>query len=111
MTRLTVFYDAGCGFCCAVRSWVARQAQLIPVEWRPRAQRDEDELVVVSDTGEVWSGDTAWLMVLWALSDYRSWAYRLASPVLLPTVRAMFARISKYRGSLSCALGLRPEAE
>jgi hypothetical protein len=47
-------------------------------------------------------------MVLWALSNYRPWAYRLASPALLPTARRVFAQISAYRGAISCQLGLAP---
>ena len=105
MNRLTVFYDARCGLCCAVRDWIGRQAQLVPVTCVPK-QEPMDDLVVVADTGEYWSGDAAWLMVLWALEDYRGWSYRLADPLLLPTARAVFARVSRYRGSLSCRLGL-----
>jgi hypothetical protein len=56
----------------------------------------------------VWSGDAAWLMVLWALADYRRWSYRLATPALLPMPRAVFAQISEYRGEISCGLGLTP---
>jgi predicted DCC family thiol-disulfide oxidoreductase YuxK len=111
VTRLTVFYDARCGLCCAVRNWLARQPQLMPLECRPKKQHTDDELVVVADSGEVWAGDSAWLMVLWALADYRQWSYRLASPALLPTARTLFARLSEYRGSLSCGLGLRPDGE
>ena len=37
-------------------------------------------------------------MVLWALAEYRHWSYRLASPLLLPTARALFATLSAYRG-------------
>ena len=69
-----------------------------------------DELVVVADSGEMWSGDSAWVVVLWALEDYRHWARRLASPVLLPAARSVFARLSKYRGALSCQLGLPADA-
>jgi predicted DCC family thiol-disulfide oxidoreductase YuxK len=142
VTRLTVFYDARCGLCCAVRSWLSRQPQLIPLDCRPKSARgrgerpfdslrslrvvpsevdgreqgekpamDADELVVVADSGEVWSGDSAWLMVLWALTEYRQWSYRLASPLLLPTARTLFATLSEYRGSLSCRLGLKPEVD
>jgi predicted DCC family thiol-disulfide oxidoreductase YuxK len=166
VTGLTVFYDARCGLCCAVRNWLARQPQLMPLECRPksgrgeRAQRveppragvpasagredcarpatararrsalgtsardgggpreqgeidhtDNDDLVVVADSGEVWAGDSAWLMVLWALADYRHWSYRLASPLLLPTARTLFAKLSDYRGSLSCGLGLQPDEQ
>ena len=105
MNALIVFYDARCGLCCAVRDWIGRQRQLIPVECRPKSP-DMDELVVVADTGEVWSGDTAWLMVLWALADYRDWSYRLADPLLLPDGADASSRASRgYRGALSCVLG------
>lgn len=107
MTRLTVFYDARCGLCCVVSDWLRRQRQLIPLECRPK-RPDMQELVVVADSGEMWSGDDAWLMALWALAEYRDWSYRLASPLLLPTARALFATLSEYRGSLSCTLGLAP---
>jgi predicted DCC family thiol-disulfide oxidoreductase YuxK len=104
MNALVVYYDSRCGLCLAMRDWIGRQRQLVPVECRPKSD-DIDELVVAADTGEVWSGDTAWLMVLWALVAYREWSYRLADPLLLPTARTFFASVSKYRGSLSCALG------
>jgi hypothetical protein len=105
MTKLTVFYDARCGLCCAVRDWLGRQPTLVPLDCRPKPE-GTDDLRVVADSGEVWSGDSAWLMVLWALADYRSWAYRLSSPALLPTARKVFARLSAYRGPISCNLGL-----
>jgi hypothetical protein len=107
VTRLTLDYDARCGLCSALRDWIGRQPQLVPVECRPK-RSGTDDLVVTADTGEVWRGDEAWLMVLWALSEYRHWAYRLASPLLLPTARALFARLSAYRGAISCHLGLEP---
>jgi hypothetical protein len=59
---------------------------------------------------EVWAGDEAWLVILWALSNYRHWSYRLASPGLRPTARAFFATVSKYRGALSCTLALPAES-
>jgi predicted DCC family thiol-disulfide oxidoreductase YuxK len=108
VTRMTVYYDARCGLCCAVRDWLAHQRQLVAVECVPK-KGAADDLVVVADSGEVWSGDGAWLMVLWALDDYRDWSYRLATPALLPTARAAFARLSAYRGTLSCSLGLTPD--
>ncbi len=110
MTRLAVFYDARCGLCCAVRDWVGRQRQLIPVECHPKPS-GRDDLVVIADTGEMWAGDSAWLMVLWALAEYRGWAYRLSSPLLLPTARAAFAALSAYRGTVSCGLGLSSDVE
>jgi hypothetical protein len=108
VTRLTLFYDARCGLCCALREWIVRQPQLVPLDCRPKSDAQED-LEVVADTGEMWAGDSAWIMVLWALAEYRSWAYRLATPALLPTARAVFATLSAYRGPLSCRLGLVPD--
>jgi predicted DCC family thiol-disulfide oxidoreductase YuxK len=108
MTRLTVFYDARCGLCAALGDWIGRQPMLVPIDCRP-APDPSDDLLVVADTGEAWAGDSAWLMVLWALSDYRHLAYRLAGPGLLPMARRAFALISKYRGPISCTLGLTPE--
>jgi len=107
MTRLTMNYDARCGLCCAVRDWVARQRQFLPIDCR--ASKTADEIVIEADSGEVWRGDAAWLIVLWALADYRHWSYRLASPALLPTSRRLFATLSAYRGPISCRLGLEPE--
>jgi len=109
MTRLTVFYDARCGLCCAVRDWIGRKRQLLPLDFRPADAGGSDELTVRADSGEIWTGDSAWLMVLWALADYRTWSYRLASPLLLPTARGMFATLSAFRGPISCRLGLKPE--
>jgi len=107
VSRLTLYYDGRCGLCCALRDWIDRQRQLVPIDCRPKADAKE-ELVVVADTGEIWSGDGAWLMVLWALADYRRWSYRLATPTLLPMARAVFAQISEYRGAISCGLGFAP---
>jgi len=108
VSRLTLFYDARCGLCCALRDWIGRQPQLVPLACEPKSDAQE-ELEVVADTGETWVGDGAWLMVLWALAEYRPWAYRLASPALLPAARAVFATLSAYRGPLSCRLGLVPD--
>ena len=107
MNGLTVYYDARCGLCCAVRDWIGRQRQLVPVTCVPKPDA-MDELVVLADTGQFWSGDSAWLMVLWALADYREWSYRLAGPLLLPMARGIFAQLSRYRGALTCMVGSDP---
>ena len=108
MRVLTVYYDARCGLCCATRDWIERQKQLVKVECLP-ATEPGAELTVIADTGEVWEGDAAWIVVLWALRDYRTWSHRLSSPSMLPLARAMFATLSEYRGGLACSLGLQPE--
>ncbi|MEK8107719.1 hypothetical protein NKG94_26730 [Micromonospora sp. M12] len=40
---------------------------------------------MIADTGEVYAGDGAWFACLWALTDHRSTAERLARPHLLPS--------------------------
>jgi predicted DCC family thiol-disulfide oxidoreductase YuxK len=109
VTSLTVRYDARCGLCCAVAAWVAQQPKLLPVACAPGGLATS-ELKVIADTGECWSGDDAWVMVLWALTRHRHTAYRLASPVVRPTAKALFKVLSAYRGSISCALHLPAEA-
>jgi hypothetical protein len=108
METITVYYDARCGLCCSVRDWLQRQRQLIKIECVP-ASEPGAELTVIADSGEIWEGDSAWIIVLWALRDYRPWSRRLASPSMLPMARAMFATLSQYRGTVSCRLGLEPE--
>jgi len=110
VTRLAVLYDARCGLCCAVRRWIDRQRQLIPIECHATPEAG-DNLVIVADTGERWEGDAAWIIALWALADYRHLAYRLASPLLIGTARTLFATLSSYRGAISCQLGLTPEVK
>lgn len=108
MEKLTVYYDARCGLCCALRDWLADQPTLVRLECLP-ATDPGAELTVIADTGAIWEGDTAWVVVLWALRDYRQWSKRLASPSMLPLARAMYVKLSQYRGTLSCHLGLEPE--
>jgi len=115
---LTVLYDAHCGFCSACRRWLEGQRQLVPLEFlavgsteaRRRfptlAAAEPEELVIVSDEGGVYRGAHAWIMCLWALEGYRSWAFRLARPALLPLARNVFEWVSGTRQGLSRLLGL-----
>ena len=66
---------------------------------------------MVSDNGQVWLGDHAFIMCLWALRDYRRWARRLSSPLLRPVARQAFAALSSNRHNVSALLGLKSEAE
>jgi predicted DCC family thiol-disulfide oxidoreductase YuxK len=61
----------------------------------------ENDLAVVSDTGEVYLNNSAWIMVLYALEEYREWACRLAHPMLAPFARQAFEMISKNRHTIS----------
>jgi predicted DCC family thiol-disulfide oxidoreductase YuxK len=117
---LYVMYDSHCGLCTEVRDWL--QGQPAYLDLRVMASDSEDvrrmfpslpagELAVVSDEGQVWLGDRAFIVCLWALREFRGWARRLASPLLRPMARQAFTAISQNRQSVSSLLGLKSEAE
>lgn len=121
MRSLCVLYDETCGFCVRCARWLGTQRMLVPLEclpaggdeaWRrfPGLRREREELVVVDDEGGVYRDTHAWLMVLWALEDYREWAQRMARPALVPLARQAFELLSSNRRRLSHWLNLEDEA-
>jgi predicted DCC family thiol-disulfide oxidoreductase YuxK len=119
---LTVLYDPECGLCARLGQWMQEQPKwiglrLVPFNLGARlypalaARIKGEELVVVSDDGGVYVGDHAWLMCLYALRHYRSWAQRLSRPSLLPLARSAFAVLSGNRRRISKWLGLLSDAE
>ena len=114
MARLTLLYDPDCGLCRRVQGWLAEQSKLIelrmiPIKTEAARRRfpqlnhaaTSKDLTVNSDQGAVYFGPKAWLMVLWSLTRYRDWSYRLASPELLPTTRRVVSLISQHRYQIS----------
>ena len=67
--------------------------------------------MVVSDEGAVYRNDSAWIMCLFALEEYRDWANRLAHPLLRPFARQAFALLSRERSRISRWLSLASEVE
>lgn len=120
VNRLVVTYDAECGLCTQAKEWILRQAALVGLEFLPvgsaaavaRYPRlPAGELAVVADTGEVWLGNNAWIVCLWALRDYRDLACRLTSPLLTLMAREAFVLVSTNRLALSKLLRLPDERE
>jgi predicted DCC family thiol-disulfide oxidoreductase YuxK len=122
MKRLMVFYDPACAFCCSVREWAAQQPVFVPLSFISResdfgkhVRRQlgdvDDDLIVVADDGSYYRGPDAFIVALWAMTDYRALAQRLASPLVRPFARQAFALVSSGRGALSAMLGLRSEDE
>jgi predicted DCC family thiol-disulfide oxidoreductase YuxK len=114
MKRLFVLYDKECGLCRRLRAWLALKPTFVPFTFIPlqspdlslrfpgiEAFRPEEQLVVISDQGDLWRGESAWITVLWALREYRSWALRLAQPALRPLARKACALVSENRKGLS----------
>ena len=117
MLSLTLLYDPDCGLCRRVQGWLADQPKLvelrmIPVKTEaarrryPQLNHDltVEDLTAISDRGEVYFGPKAWLMVLWTLTKYRDWSYRLAAPELLPTTRRVVSLVSQHRYQISRAI-------
>jgi predicted DCC family thiol-disulfide oxidoreductase YuxK len=118
MKRLTVLYDASCGFCVRCCDWLRRQPKLVPLAFVPARSveartlfpglrsGDADELVVVNAGGGVYRGERAFIMCLYALQEYRGWSYRFAEPALRPLARRAFEWLSHNRKDLSRMLSL-----
>ena len=114
MFALTVLYDPECGLCRRAHEWLAEQSKLIELSFVqcvsdearrrfPQLNHDltKQDLTVIGDDGAVYFGPKAWLMVLWSLTRYREWSYRLATPELLPTTKRVVSAISQNRHQIS----------
>lgn len=84
---------------------LSSQAQLIPLQFLASGSPEArvrypsippGELAVVASSGEVWLGNHAWIVCLWALRDYRGWAMR-------------FAAVSRNRAHISKLIGARTD--
>jgi len=115
MKRLTVLYDDRCALCVRCRDWIASQWAYLEVELLSCHSTEAiaryggvpwlgDELVVVSDEGDVWVGAAAFLMCLWALVEWRPWSYRLSGPSLAPLAERFFHALSSKRRAIAAWL-------
>jgi len=124
MEKLYVLYDPKCELCCRLKNWILVQRSWIGLalveQGSEKANRlfaeldriaGKEDLAVISDEGAVYLNDRAWIMVLYAMVEYREWASRLTHPVLMPLARQAFAALSKNRHWLSKMLSSEdPEA-
>lgn len=121
---LYVLYDARCGICSRVRAWMQQQPAYVALAFvaagSERARRlfpdldhdaDPRELVVITNEGAVYVDDAAWLLCLWALADYRTWAFRFARGPLRPLARVAWQLLSENRRELARILALRSDEE
>jgi predicted DCC family thiol-disulfide oxidoreductase YuxK len=118
MKRLYILYDSECELCRRCRIWFGRQPTYVPLVFVPFQSPEAEcrfpglqglepgrELLVISDTGEVWQGGAAWVMCLWALPELREWSLRLAHPALFPLARRLCEAVSANRYKISRWLG------
>ena len=120
VTGISILYDGECGLCTRTKQWIMQQTPLVNIELIAAGSGEarrrflglkQGELAVIGDTGEVWLGNQAWLVCLWALRDYRAFALRLKGPLLLSMAKQAFAVVSRHRSALSELLNLRSERE
>jgi predicted DCC family thiol-disulfide oxidoreductase YuxK len=120
--RLYVLYDSSCGLCSYLVPWMSDQPAACELKFVAagseearrrfpefRSAHRPEELVVISDEGAVYRGDSAYIVCLYALHSYRSVAIRLARPTFRPLARKVFALISTNRLRLSELMGLHPD--
>jgi predicted DCC family thiol-disulfide oxidoreductase YuxK len=114
MNDIFILYDADCAFCVQCKHWIASQNQIVRITFLSAGsaearrlfpfidhERTKVDLTAISDVGGVYHDAKAWLMCLWALKEYRSWAFRLASPEMMPSAKSIIATISNNRKALS----------
>jgi predicted DCC family thiol-disulfide oxidoreductase YuxK len=117
MTKLYVLYDPKCELCCRLKNWILVQRSWLGLalieQGSEKAKRlfpdldqiaTKEDLAVISDEGAVYLNDRAWIMVLYAMVEYREWASRLTHPLLMPLARQAFAALSKNRHWISSLL-------
>ena len=110
MQKLYVLYDSRCGLCERLKDWILVQRSWLGISVMPAGSEKAkkmfpdldqvataNDLVVVSDEGQVYLNDRAWIMVFYALEDYRDWSYRLAHPLLMPLARQAYAALARKR--------------
>ena len=82
--------------------FVALQAPEVPMRFPGvESLRPEENILVISDSGEIWEGVDAWIVCLWALREYRELSARLAHPMLKPFARRACELVSRNRHALS----------
>ncbi len=118
--EITILHDGDCGLCVYAKWWMTKQAALVRMRFIETGSEDArrlypripvGELAVVADTGDVWLGDRAWVVCLWALRDFRDLACRLTSPALWSLSREAFAAVSRNRRAVSRLLKLPDSRE
>jgi predicted DCC family thiol-disulfide oxidoreductase YuxK len=110
MRKLTVLFDPGCALCRTARAWLEVQDKYVPLEFVGAGTEEArrrfpgldpastlKEITVVSDEGQVYRAEKAWLMCLWALRHYRVNALRWSKPDRLPYARRFVAWVARHR--------------
>jgi len=122
--EITVYYDGHCGMCCSFQEWIYRQERLAPIRFIPyqslgteaappriRGLDPGREMVVHTREDLLYQGAEAWVICLYALTEYRGWALRLSSPTLLPLAKKVCTHLATNRRRLSKIFFRKKDAE
>jgi predicted DCC family thiol-disulfide oxidoreductase YuxK len=95
-----------------------KQEALVPLTFLPLQAPDlferfkgleafdpETEICIVDDEGAVYQGAAAWITILYALRDFREWAFALSTPAMMPLARKLVHAVSNNRMGISSMLG------
>ena len=102
---LTVWFDGDCGLCARVAKWLDRQPKYVAVRCVAAQTASQgtcpintkdllDKLTVTASDGAIYRCTNAWITILWALRNYRSWSLRFARTSWLPWAESLFATIA-----------------
>ena len=118
MRRLTVLYDPECPLCVRAHRFLLSERKYVPLEFVPAGSATAlarfptlppDEtlrtLTVVGDAGQLYRGDKAFVMCLWALQRTRGLALSIAASDV-GLARRAFLWVSRNRRRISRWFGL-----
>ena len=102
---LTVWFDADCSFCTRAAAWLRAQPKFVPLRCVAAQAASTsgcplgtkallEKITVTADDGAVWRGSNAWIVVLWALRDWRAMSLRFARPAWRPLADKLFATVT-----------------
>lgn len=124
LTRLTVLYDGECGLCGRLKErlqdepvWIeleflALQDASVPERFPGvEAYEPTRHLVIVSNTGQVYCAENAWIMILHATKAFRGLALQLSEPGLKNLAKEACQWVSGNRKSISSWCGLKAQLE
>lgn len=110
--RLTVLYDTECPLCTFAHNWLAKQRQLVPLEFVPAGSQEARErypeldhaatltdITVIGDGGQLYRDSAAWVVCMWALREYRATAHRMATPAGMKVAKRVVLTAAKYRAA------------
>lgn len=111
MQTLSIIYDDRCALSRWLKDWAEDRPAFVALVFVRAGSAEAErvapglsgnsvvvaDLIAVGDGGEVYRGDSAWVMCFYAVEEFREWSIRMATPELLPLARKAFVVLSRHR--------------